>query len=65
MIKYWASPSRATTLAILQLCPVANTTKRCQSGSHTQTGYGTQLSEIVSSHKHLILYPQDLTKATE
>ncbi len=25
MIKYWASPSRAATLAILQLCPVANT----------------------------------------
>ncbi len=24
MIKYWASPSRAATLAILQLCPVAN-----------------------------------------
>ncbi len=24
MIKYWASPSRIVTLAILQLCPVAN-----------------------------------------
>ncbi len=24
MIKYWASPSRAATLAILQLCPVAH-----------------------------------------
>ncbi len=24
MIKYWESPSRAATLAILQLCPVAN-----------------------------------------
>ncbi len=24
MIKYWASPSRAAALAILQLCPVAN-----------------------------------------
>ncbi len=24
MTKYWASPSRAATLAILQLCPVAN-----------------------------------------
>ncbi len=24
MIKYWASPSRVATLAILQLCPVTN-----------------------------------------
>ncbi len=27
MIKYWASPSRAATLAILQLCSVANITQ--------------------------------------
>ncbi len=27
MIKYWASPSWAATLAILQLCPVANEIK--------------------------------------
>ncbi len=27
MIKYWPSPSRAATLVILQLCPVANTQK--------------------------------------
>ncbi len=29
MIKYWASPSRAATLAILQLCPVANSVMKC------------------------------------
>ncbi len=50
MIKYWASPSRAATLTILQLCPVANRVKG------TNMGYSTNMGSslfLVSKKHHL------------